>query len=280
MAIVTFWNNSRGRTGQTSSAIAISTYLATQRNLKILLISTGCGDIKIKRAYGYHSKNEIAKEIMMQEDSNIDSGIQGLYKRVLSNRLTAESIRNYANTIYNERLDALEGIDYNSSLDYEDMYQYYKDIIDAANQVYNIVFVDLNHGINNQETKIILEKSDIIIVNLEQDINEIKKFDELRFEEPLFLEKNILLLLNRYDKYSKYNSKNISRLLKIKPDVLAVPYNTSFSEAMQEGNVDGFFLNPVFKMAQDFDKNEIFIDELQNDIDTIEYKLKELHIRK
>ena len=280
MAIVTFWNNSRGRTGQTSSAIAISTYLATQKNLKILLLSTGYGDIKIKKSYGYHSKNEIAREIAIQEDSNIDSGIQGLYKRVLSNRLTIGSIKNYTKTIYKDRLDALEGIDAKVSIDYEKIYSSYKEIIEAANQTYNIVFVDLNHGIDNLDTKFILEKSDLIIVNLEQDINEIRKFDELRYEMPMFLENNVLILLNRYDKYSKYNSKNISRLLKIRPDVLAVPYNTSFNEAMQEGNVDEFFLNPLFKMAQNFDKNEIFIDELQKDIDVIEYKIRELHIRK
>lgn len=280
MAIITFWNNSKGRIGQTSSAIALATYFAVQENIKILLLSTGYGDTKAKKSYGYHYRNELVQEITSIQNASIDSGIYGLYKIALANRLTPESIQNYANTIYKDRLDVLEGIDSNAIVDYNKIYSSYKEIINVASKLYNVVFVDLNAGLENNETKIILEKSDIIITNIEQDIDEIKKFDELRFQNPIFLENNILVMINRYDKSSKYNSKNISRLLKIRPDALTVPYNTLYNEAMQEGKVDELFLNPLYRKTMENDKNEIFIQELQNDLDIINLKIKELHIRK
>ena len=280
MAIITFWNNSKGRIGQTSSAIALATYFAVQENIKILLLSTGYGDTKVKKSFGYHYRNELVQEITSMQNTGIDSGIYGLYKIALANRLTPESIQNYANTIYKDRLDVLEGIDSNAIVDYNKIYSSYKEIINVASKLYNVVFVDLNAGLENNETKIILEKSDIIITNIEQDIDEIKKFDELRFQNPIFLENNILVMINRYDKSSKYNSKNISRLLKIRPDVLTVPYNTLYNEAMQDGKVDELFLNPLYRKTIENDKNEIFIQELQRSLDIINYKIKELHLRK
>ena len=165
-------------------------------------------------------------------------------------------------------------------MDYLKIYSSYKEIINVASKIYNIVFVDLNTGLENDETRAILEKSDIIIINTEQDIDEIKKLDELRYANPIFLENNVLIMLNRYDNFSKFNSKNISRLLKTKNDVLTVPYNTLFNEAMQDGKVDELFFNPIFKKTVENDKNETFIRELQNNIDVINYKIKELHLRK
>ena len=276
MSVITFWNDSKGRIGQTSSIIAISAYLAIKRNLKILLLSTGCDDETLKTSFGLNLNSGIATK---QNDLSIDAGIQGIYKRVLSNRLTPDGIKNYAKTIYKDRFDIIEGVDSNASADYERIYGTYKEVIDTANKIYDIVFVDLSRGMS-EANKIILNRSDLIVVNTEQNINEINKFEELKSIEPILQGNNVLLLLDRCDKDSKYNAKNVSRQIKIKTNALTVLYNTLFNEAMQEGTVDDFILNPLFKKVQENDINAMFFDELQKDIDIIDFKLKELHVRR
>lgn len=276
MAIITFWNNSKGRIGQTSSIIAISAYLAMKRNLKILLLSTGYEDSTLKTAFNLNTNVGIATK---QSDASIDSGIQGIYKKVLSNRLTPDGLKNYAKTIYKDRFDIIEGMNSENSLDFEKIYASYKDIIDIANKTYDIVFVDLNSGINEVNITI-LNRSDVIVVNTEQNMNDIYKLEELTSSEQALQGNNVLFLLDRCDKDSKYNAKNISRQMKTRINILTVFYNTLFNEAIQEGTVDDFILNPLLKKNQENDVNTVFFDELQKDIDIIDFKLKELHVRK
>ena len=50
MAIVTFWSDSPKDTAQSTSALAIATYLAMERNMKILLIDANFSDETFTRA--------------------------------------------------------------------------------------------------------------------------------------------------------------------------------------------------------------------------------------
>ena len=50
-------------------------------------------------------------------------------------------------------------------------------------------------------------------------------------------------MMGKYDFDSKYNVKNITRMLKETKEISAVPYNLGFYEASMEGKVADFFLN-------------------------------------
>ena len=67
----------------------------------------------------------------------------------------------------------------------------------------------------------------------------------------LGLEGKTTLLIGRYDTKSKYNIKNLGRMLGEKKELLIMPYNTLFFEAAQEGMVTDLFL----KLRRIDDKN-------------------------
>ena len=84
-----------------------------------------------------------------------------------------------------------------------------------------------------------------------------------------------LVLVGRYDKYSKYNSKNISRFLEEKNQVLTIPYNTLFFEAANEAGVPDLLLS-LRKTIDSEDRNAIFIEEIKRASENITYRLQEL----
>ncbi len=99
-------------------------------------------------------------------------------------------------------------------------------------------------------------------------------------EKNLFTQKNTLMLVNRYDRDSKYTSKNIMRYLMDRKEPLTVPYDNLFAESVQEGTAADFFLNPrIRRMEDQEDKTAFLISELKRASDAIIYKMQELQMR-
>ena len=86
-----------------------------------------------------------------------------------------------------------------------------------------------------------------------------------------------MLLLGRYDAHSKYNVKNVSRYLKEKRRILAIPYNTLYFESCSEGKVIDFFLR--LKNIDETDRNHLLLSEANRADEAIIYKLPELQMK-
>jgi hypothetical protein len=275
MSIVTFWNNGREQTGKTLSLAAISTQLAVEHNYRILVISTGYQDEnldncfweakKVKRNLGLFGPNT---NVAMQE------GISGLTRMMKSNKLSPDQITNYTKIILKDRLEILPTFKGEKS-EYNDIRRYYPDIINLANNYYDLVLVDLDKQVQDDIADLIMENSNLIVVNLSQRLSAINSFMELREEKPILKSKKTLLLIGRYDKYSKYNIKNISRYLGEKNKVSTLPYNTLFFEACEEAKVPDLFLSLRKTIGED-DRNGFFIAEVKRTVDNIIYRLEDL----
>lgn len=274
MSIVTFWNNGKEQTGKTLSLAAISTHLAVEHNYRILVISTGYRDEnldncfweakKVKRNLGLFGPNT---NVAMQE------GISGLTRMMKSNKLSPDQITNYTKIILKDRLEILPT--YKGDKDeYNDIRRYYPDIINLANNYYDLVLVDLDKQAQDDIADLIMENSNLIVANLSQRLTSINSFMELREEKPILKSKKVLLLIGRYDKYSKYNIKNISRYLGERNKVSTLPYNTLFFEACEEAKVPDLFLN-LRKTGED-DRNGFFLTEVKRTVDNIIYRLEDL----
>ena len=121
-------------------------------------------------------------------------------------------------------------------------------------------------------TKVVFKDRLEILENNEEkeNIKEIEKEENQLLNSP-----KTLLLIGRYDSYSKYNSKNISRYLGEKNQVLTIPYNTLFFEAAEEANVPDLFLN--YRRIKDItDKNNNFISEVKRASENIIYRIQEI----
>lgn len=275
MSIVTFWNNGKEQTGKTLSLAAISTQLAVEHNYRILVISTGYQDENLDNCFWENKK--VKKNLgLFGPNANVgmQEGISGLARMMKSNKLSPNQITNYTKIILKDRLEILPTFKGEKD-EYDDIRRYYSDIINLANNYYDLVLVDLDKQVQDDIADLILENSNLIVVNLSQRLTSINSFMELREEKPILKSKKTLLLIGRYDKYSKYNIKNISRYLGEKNKVSTLPYNTLFFEACEEAKVPDLFLSLRKTIGED-DRNGFFIAEVKRTVDNIIYRLEDL----
>ena len=277
MSIVTFWSNGREQTGKTLSLAAVCTHLGSEHNYRILLISTGYEDENLDHCFWQPRKAK--KNLGLfgpNANMDMDEGIAGLAKVMKSNKLSPDIITNYTKTIFKDRLEILTTFK-GTKTEYDDLRKVYPDIINLANSYYDLVFVDLDKQVQDHISEVILRNSNLIVVNLSQRLASINTFMEMREEQPMLQSKKILLLLGRYDKYSKYNIKNISRYLGEKNKVSTIPYNTLFFEASEEAGVPDLFLK--LKKTGEEDRNGFFLAEVKRTADNIIYRLQDLAMK-
>ena len=277
MSVVTFWNNGKEQTGKTLAIAAITTYMAIEHNYKILVISTGHKDSTIDRCFWEEKK--IKKNLgLFGPNTNIamEDGVVGLETIMKSNRISPEQITNYTKIVFKDRLEILPSFK-GEKIEYNELKTYYPDIINLANRYYDLVFVDLDEELGEELKNTILSNSNLIVANLSQRLTSINEFMKIREEKEVLSSNKTLTLIGRYDKFSKYTIKNISRYMGEKNKVSTIPYNTLFFEACEEAKVPDLFLR--LRKIDEEDRNSIFIEEVKRTSDNIIYRLQDLAMK-
>lgn len=275
MAIISFWSNGNGETAKTASIAAITTYLAIQHNYKILILDTKYNDYSYQDCYWQEDKT-IKLINNSNGKTNIASGISGLSKAILSNKTSPEIITNYTRIVFKDRLELLTDTELDKE-EYEIHKKVFKDIAKIANRYYDLVFVDIDSGLDEITKNALLEISDIVVANLSQKLRQINEFMQIKEMNMIFNDKVVIPLLGRYDKNSKYSAKNVARYMKEKDGVCAIPYNTLFFEACNEGKVADYFIK--FRRINPKDKNALFINSVKESAERIIYTLQELQMK-
>ena len=207
----------------------------------------------------------------------IETGVEGLGRVIRSNKITPDIITNYTKAVFKDRFEILLGCEEQPS-DGTVIETLYPNIMKSANQYYDLIFVDLDENVDEETKKTIIHDSDIIVINMSQRLRSINKFLELKKKNQVITSQKTLILIGRYDRFSKYNSKNISRYLGEKNQVLTIPYNTLFFEAAEEAGVPDLFLK--FRRNLDSeDRNAFFIEEVKRASENIVYRLQDLQMK-
>ena len=277
MSVVTFWNNGKEQAGKTLAIAAITTYMAIEHNYKILVISTGHKDSTIDRCFWEEKK--LKRNLgLFGPNTNIamEDGVVGLETIMKSNRISPEQITNYTKIIFKDRLEILPSFK-GEKIEYDELKTYYPDIINLANRYYDLVFVDLDEELGEELKNTILSNSNLIVANLSQRLTSINEFMKIREEKEILNSNKTLILIGRYDKFSKYTIKNISRYMGEKNKVSTIPYNTLFFEACEEAKVPDLFLR--LRKIDEEDRNSIFIEEVKRTSDNIIYRLQDLAMK-
>lgn len=280
MAVVTFYSNDSKETGQSLSAAAIATHIAIAHNYKVLIVSTSFNELTLENCFWEYAKirqTSVVKD-NISPSIGLDSGIEGLLKVLASNRTSNEIVKSYSRIVLKDRLDVLLAPTTTSYQEYMRITPNYANIIKEANRYYDLVIVDLSKKMPRQDIQSILEMSDVVMVNLVQRLETINNFIRLREASDFYKKRNVMLLLGRYDRFSKYNSNNITRYMKEKKELSVVPYNTLFFEACSEGTIVDFFLR-LRNVVDDTDKNIIFEKSVAEADNNIIYKLQELQMK-
>ncbi len=277
MSIVTFWNNKKEETGKTLAIAAISTYMAIEHNKRILVVSTGHKDATLDRCFWEERK--LKKNLGLfgpNTNTAMEEGIVGLETLMKSNRVSPEQITNYTKIIFKDRLEVLPSFK-GEDLEYNEIKANYPDIITLANRYYDLVLVDLDDEVGDDIANQILQSSNLVIATLSQRLTSINNFMKIREEVPTFNSPKTLILIGRYDKFSKYTIKNITRYMGEKNKVSTIPYNTLFFEACEEAKLPDLFLR-LRKVDED-DRNGFFMAEVKRTVDNITYRLQDLAMK-
>lgn len=278
MAIVSFWSQDKKETGKTSAVIALATYMAIEHNYRILVVSTSVNDDTIKNAFW--RENKTRKNLgLFGPNTNVgmQTGIEGLNKTIRSNKITPDIITNYTKVVFKDRLEILLGYTGNEELS-KDIETAYPSIIDFANKYYDVVLVDIDSKLNEEVQKDILHKSNLIVATIAQRKSSMDKYIEAKETNQLLNSPKTILLIGRYDRFSKYTSKNVSRYLKERNEVNSIPYNTLFFEACEDAGVPDLFLR-LRKINDEMDRNLLFISEIKRLCENVVYRLQDLQMR-
>lgn len=280
MPIVTFWSDTKKETAQTLSMLAIASHMAVENNSRILMVDMNLNDRTIQNAYFQQRDSAAQKAIKQLRGGKMDigSGMEGLSKLIASGRDSGDLITDYSQVIFKGRLEVILSYISDNPVDQERIRSTYKDLIRLANQQYDYVFVDAPKGLGDPVVDEVLSVSDVIVFNITQRQFDIDDYVALKAGNPIFKTNRVMPLIGRYDRFSKFNKKNIARDIGEKKEIPAVSYNTLFFECANEGELGTYFLKFRKSLISSTDRNMAFIEEVASTTQRLVYKVQEVQM--
>ena len=277
MAIISFWCGDKKESGQTLSMAAIATQMCVEHNMRTLIVDATFDDDTLERCFWNVNKSKsFAKQLNLGK-VDIASGAEGLVSAVASNKTSPEIISNYTKIVFKNRLDVLPGLKTRIMEEHEKSLMLYKDLLQAANKYYDLVFVDVSKTLKRETTKAILDASAVIVYTMPPNLKKIDNYIKLRAESSALRKGNVIPLLTMSDSESKYNAKNAAKYVGVKK-MPTVPYNSLLVESASEAGLANMFLQlRLSKSASD--KNIQFLSSVSDCGKQIIYKLQELQYK-
>jgi hypothetical protein len=255
MGQVAFWGSAHGQVGTTANVIATSALIGLEVSLRTLVAHTHWSRSTLETAF---LKNEIYEDSLVNFS---DTGIDALERLARSGRLSPDIIRDYTKPVLRERLDLLVGTSKPDEALFWNLNEVIQSIFATANQFYNLTLLDVNSGSQNALTNTVLASSDLIIVNLNQNLSLLERFFSKEDWPDELNDKKFLLVLGQYDPDSKYTAANIARRFRYKDPIYTVPYCSGFRDACNDRNVVDFFLRN--RQAGKGQENHFFFQEIR-----------------
>lgn len=278
MAIISFWTGGEKPVGQTLAVTSVATYMAVERNYRILLINANYNDNTLERCFWKINEQNNLRKSINQGKLDIASGPEGLISAVASNKATPEIVPSFTKVLLKNRLDVLVGLKTEIYEDFEKTLMLYKDLINVANKYYDLVFVDLPKTLKRDTTKTLLKNSSLIMYCMPQNSKYIDQYIKERETEEILQKDIVVPILTCSDDESKYNSKNVSRYIGYKDDMLKVPYNAALKDSVGDGGVANYVLRTKLSKAS-LGQNLNFITSVNEICSKTIYKLQELQYR-
>ena len=278
MAIVSFWSGHKKASGQTLSMLATATQMSIQHNMRCLVVDATFDDDTVERAYwSVKGKKNIA-QTLNQGKLDIASGAEGLVSAVASNKTSPDIVANYTKVVFKNRLDILLGLKTKIIEEHEKSLMLYKDLLNAANKYYDLVFVDVSKTLKRDTTRAILENSHIKMYTMPQNMKIIEEYMIAMKSQNILQKGNVLPMLSNSDEASKYNVNNVTKYIGEKKKICCIPHSFQFMEAASEAGVANFFLKTRLSTTSN-DPNSIFVKTVDETCEKIISKLQELQLK-
>jgi hypothetical protein len=245
--------------GNSAIAAVVAGTLALEKGLSTVIVDNASKQSRINNFFQNKSKTSPLWESK--------GGVNGVLQLARVDKLTDTNIKNYARTLVKS-----VGFDiYEDRFECEnDLFEENKDVfmksIKCLNEAYDVVCFDIGVGISNDLSNLILERSDIIVVSLNQNKQLWSDMLTLISESSLFLNKQIIFVIGRYDYRSRVKVANLKREFRLK-NTVAIPYNIDFMDSCNAGKVIEYLLRN-YKCSKN-DDNYGFIEQVNELVEVI-----------
>lgn len=249
---IAFWSTMHGQTTTTSNLIAISSLIALEYRLKLLVTHNHYERSTLESSL-------LDRRLLETELTELsDAGIDALSRFIRFNSLDQDNIQGYTTTLIKNRFDLLMGTkNVNKDLYYSDLNTIITTILNSAKEYYDLLCVDVAAGANALSEKI-MDNADLVVVNLNQNLSVLDDFFSGKY--PNIQEKGYFIL-SLYDDKSRYNLKNICRRYKIGDNISVIPYCREYADACNEGKALEFMMRN--QLASQADYAYPFIEEVR-----------------
>lgn len=247
MAKIVFWSPEKGTSGCTHTAIAVSSLMGITHKTSSLLIDANSNARKIASSYTLYDDLVNSNGF---NDSNL--GMNAIMRLIKSNKLSPDIIQNYSKPVLKGRLDILYSAVANTTTESRENLLSMPLIAKNADEVYDLIFIDLPKDTEDDSVTRVLAQADIVIVVLPQEVqrltNALKKIEDV----PELKDKQKIYVLGDYESGSKYNFFNVKLKFKLPEPLFVLPHNYLFSDACNDGNVLDFLYRNVNANAKDY----------------------------
>ena len=103
-------------------------------------------------------------------------GINALIRLISSNKLTADSIQNYAKPVLKERLDILYGMSADDKDGYKQIINNLPYMTRKADEIYDLVFVDMPKSLSKKSIMDTVADAEIVVCVVNQDAVKLSDF--------------------------------------------------------------------------------------------------------
>lgn len=254
MGQIAFWSPYSG-SGQTSSIAAIAAALGSEYQIRCLIAQTKAGETSLEHSFS-RSLNTYNRRLSRVTGTGLDAVI----RIAKSGKLEAGAVKNNSQMVQKETLDLLSSSEQKDMEKLEAASDLIRTVFDQAIKYYNILLLDLPAGDDSELSRKLIASSDVVIICLPQSWRSIDAYFNKRVWPRTLNGKKIVLLFTQHDHHSKYKAVNITRKFKT-PKGLIVPYNTSFKDALNDGDTKAFY--KANKEVERHHPNYDFIIEVQ-----------------
>ncbi|GAB1159670.1 hypothetical protein YWY31_56950 [Paenibacillus illinoisensis] len=266
MSKIALWGMQHGL-GVTSATAALAAFIGLEYDVRTLVSQPQRTDGDIERFF-----NRTINQYNRQFFAIGGMGLDSLERVAKSSKLERDSVKNYTLMVERNRLDLLWGS--------ERLNRPQQGSIEAVNMVfrmaaeyYGISLLDARSGQDNDVSNSLINDADLVVICVNQNVSVLEKyFDNQRKYWPEVLEqKQHLLLMTQYDPLSKYKIKNIANKYRFKSPILTIPYNTSFRDHLNDGDIKSFFSKNQYISSNH--ENYFFIQEVSRAAKTILHEI-------
>ncbi len=253
MSRVVFWSPYESMTGNTHAAVAVSTLMGMTHKVSSLLMQANFHSCKMESSFTPYDE---LKQSGVFESSNI--GINALIRLVSSNKLTADSIQNYAKPVLKDRLDVLYGMNADDIDGYNQIINNLPYVTRKADEIYDLVFIDMPKNFSKKTIKDTISDAEIVVCVINQDTVKFSDFFNIISTNEILKDKKKIIVIADYEQSSKYNVMNIKWKYRVKDPIFTVPHNYMFADACNSGAVVDFLYKNINADPKDYNGNFIF----------------------